>query len=336
MGFFEIMKRPPIPFGKDYPLFKRLSIETSSRCNRTCPFCPVAFGHRDFKQELMDEALFVRIVKQLGYLRWNGFAQLFLLNEPLLNQRLPNEIATIREYCPESTIYVSSNGDPLVPKDPRKWGWALDRLNTLYLAGLNTLNLNVYDLGAEGDAQAERYMEFAIKACEQLSLRMNNKKYRPTRPRVRSIAVTDMRTDRNNLASSTDKLYNRANEQRAPKLARQLYCSRPQNHLVIDWKGRVPICCGTDPSKPESGFVGDLRKQTIKEVWQSEAFFKYRWFTQRAERVLPDCSTCEHRPAYAHVVRKVSASRNVARRWRTEAKKHLKKKGFTPGDPRDG
>ena len=41
-SFFDIIKQRPVVYGGDekFPLFNRISIETSSHCNRRCQFCP--------------------------------------------------------------------------------------------------------------------------------------------------------------------------------------------------------------------------------------------------------------------------------------------------------
>ena len=129
------------------------------------------------------------------------------------------------------------------------------------------------------------------------------------------VALTDMRKER--LTSRTvDMFYDRTKEDRSREKRKSGHCARTQRHLVILFDGRVPICCAIDPTDDGVPFVGDVSKRSLRDVWNDELFFKYRYYTQRGSRDLPSCDTCNHRMAYPHMVRHVDAPDDVKARWR--------------------
>lgn len=79
-----------------------VSIETSRPFSRTCGWCRnrlPAIGSRRH-QDLMDLALFHRIVDELGQLGYAGRLTLHHHTDPLLNRRLLNEIRHVRATAP--------------------------------------------------------------------------------------------------------------------------------------------------------------------------------------------------------------------------------------------
>lgn len=320
-GFFDILKEPPVPYpgAEKYPLFNRISIETISYCNRRCPFCPVAWADRG--HTAMAPALYDKLVAELAALKFDGVAQLFFLTEPFLDRTLKAKARALREACPDVSIYISSNGDVLDKLwQTRGPAHALKLLEEHYEAGINVVNINSYDPGPE---QLERYLALELAAREQLHARHTEHKYRHHNPRQRYLCITDMRFgDRDKSeerVKGTDIFYIRNAKDRADLAARQetvpqLHCMRTQRHLVVLFDGKVPICCAIDPNDPAT-LVADANVSTLEDIWNSEVFFKYRWFTQQGKRVLPHCRTCTHKMAFPHVVRKVQPDEVHALRW---------------------
>ena len=72
-SFFAIIKQRPVVYGGDekFPLFNRISIETSSHCNRRCQFCPISTGRRDFVK-FMNDATWRAIMEALKASRFDG------------------------------------------------------------------------------------------------------------------------------------------------------------------------------------------------------------------------------------------------------------------------
>lgn len=318
MGFFDQMYEKPVPLGEDYPWFNRVQLETISYCNRSCGFCPIAWTDRGHVS--MNDYLYTSIVAQLKEIGFDGCLNLFHISEPTLDVKLVERIREARKALPGATIYISTNGDVLDKLYQRNPMDMIARARQYYDAGLTVMNLNIYDTGEEGQAQAARFMKMIDELVVD-GVRTTTKKYSTHNPKKRYVALTDMRIDRAQW-STVDAFFMRSKEDRAmvdKATVPQVQCARPNRHIVIRYDGKVVICCAVDPTDPNVPIAGDLNTQTIKEVWNSEMFFKYRWFTQQAKRVLPGCDTCTHRMAFSHVVRQVTASDATLEKWKGEA-----------------
>ncbi len=97
-----------IKWGVD-DLFTNVEIETSSRCNRVCVYCPNSFNHRG--TFFMRESLFFRIIDQLKELGFSGIIRPHFYNEPLLDKRLPALLKYTRNSLKHATIHLYTNGD---------------------------------------------------------------------------------------------------------------------------------------------------------------------------------------------------------------------------------
>ena len=93
--------------------FLRLEVETSTGCNRRCPFCPVATAPRP--DHRMPEDLFLSIVDQAAQMGFRGRFSPHFFGEPLLDPRLPHLLGETRRRLPRARIVVYTNGDALTP-----------------------------------------------------------------------------------------------------------------------------------------------------------------------------------------------------------------------------
>lgn len=309
----NLPKQPPVHFGgpEAYPLFSRISLETISYCNRVCSFCPIAWNDRG--HSAMAEPLWQKIVAELGDLKFDGVAQMFLLSEPTIDKQMKRRLTELRAACPKVTTYASSNGDVLDVMLSRSEDRFLAELASYYEAGLTVLNLNIYDSGEEQARRFERMIQLALDS--DVVDEVTTSKYSKHRPRGRFICLTDMRLESQGTAKSTDVLYIKTKEERRTITAPQKHCSRTQRHIVVRYDGKVPVCCAIDITDESVPIMGDINTQSLVEVWNGEPMFKYRYFTQQAKRVLPGCDTCTHRMAYPHIVRKVTADAETIARW---------------------
>lgn len=314
MSFMTLHKQTPLPTSEQYPLFNRISLETMSMCNRSCSFCPISTGRRDFPIKYIDQEIVDQVCEDLGSVDWAGVFQLFLLNEPLLDKNLRMHASHIRREIPRCTIYVSTNGDPIIKqRDPLKY------LEMLYSSGINVINMNVYDSGPD---QYREYRQLTLRAVRNGVCNFTEHKYARHRPTGRYITYTDMRLERiEEDASLTDMWYDRTTEDRHVGVP-QRHCARPNRHIVVLYNGKVPICCAIDPTDPDVPTVGDLHETRLLDLWQHEMFMKYRWFLQQKKRVLPGCDDCTHRMAWPWAVRHVAPTSEEQERWETDLATH--------------
>lgn len=99
--------------GAPPPLFTRIRIQTLSWCNRRCAFCPS--GKFPVSKAYMPVDVYHRIIDQLHALDFAGRISPYLMNESLLDTRLPDLIAYARARCPKSW----TRSTPMVMR-PRK------------------------------------------------------------------------------------------------------------------------------------------------------------------------------------------------------------------------
>ncbi|RXK88468.1 radical SAM/SPASM domain-containing protein [Chlorobaculum sp. 24CR] len=68
-------------------------------------------------------------------------------------------------------------------------------------------------------------------------------------------------------------------------------CTNPFFQLCIDYRGKVVLCCNDFFGKIE---MGDVRTQSIKEIWESTPFVKYRKELRKGNRAnLELCKICD-------------------------------------------
>lgn len=127
---------PPFPL--------KVQIQTHSRCNAACDMCPYPeiTGAEDFTHSRMSEATYREILRQLSGHPVERVS-LFLMNEPLLDRRMPDWVALARAALPATTLGLFSNGSPLTVPLARR----------LAEAGLDELCVSVHGFdGATYDA----------------------------------------------------------------------------------------------------------------------------------------------------------------------------------------
>jgi MoaA/NifB/PqqE/SkfB family radical SAM enzyme len=67
----------------------------------------------------------------------------------------------------------------------------------------------------------------------------------------------------------------------------------------INWDGLVSFCCF---DWDEQGVIGDLKKQTLGEVWRSETLKRYREKHLRGLYAdIPICAVCDHYKDYPDI-----------------------------------
>jgi len=114
-------------------LFKSISIETYSFCNRKCAFCPVAYDNT--QKAIMPTEVFTKILKELKELNFRGEVGLSNYGEPLLDERLPNFVQQIKKEL-GSRIVISTNGDFLT----------FNKFKELVSVGVDLFHISQHDL----------------------------------------------------------------------------------------------------------------------------------------------------------------------------------------------
>jgi hypothetical protein len=231
-----------------------------------------------------------RIIDQLHALDFRGRISPYLMNESLLDKRLPDLIAYTRAHCPNSWIAINTNGDALSAK----------LLNRLFDAGLNCLDINAYD----NRAQYEAYVALATRVVAQrddmicstgyLDPNFNNEASLPCTAKL--VHCRDMSDweGRFQAKHATPHMTNRSgNVPASRRLAAPLAlgCPRPFQQMYINYLGQAVLCCNDWRFEV---VMGDTATATLRDIWTNARYQMYRQHLQQKNRALTLCATCDY------------------------------------------
>ncbi len=251
-----------------------LQLETTSTCNAACHFCPYTdlgrhggLMKRELFEGIIDEAITIPSIHRYV---------LHGLGEPLLDPYLVLRVKYIRQRDPRSTIEIYTNGVYLTP----------DKFDALKKAGVTSI---IISLNAVRQDQHTLIMGLIGKfdsVCKNIDYAIANKDR--VAIQVHAVSNGDQFTEEDAFTFyyrwgySTHEGYgiciretnwagdNRTTHQNwKPNEA----CGRALEQIYVMYDGRVSTCC-LDPSGKQ--IFGDLSKQTIREVYNSEKYLKFR------------------------------------------------------------
>lgn len=242
---------------KGNKLFNKVEIETVSRCNNTCSFCPVNKNNDIRPFTFMDEELFKDIINQLVDLKYDSCIALFSNNEPLLDRRLISFAEYTRQKLPANYMYIYTNGLLLTRQ---RMGELLKYFDHIYINNYNTkkeLIASIYDV----------WIYLQEKQID---------------PEKVTIHIRDI----------NEKLSSRAGT--APNRSDHYYvkssCLLPFNQLSIRADGRVSLC-SIDALCQR--VMGDLTRNSIAEIWNSDKYNCVRAsLIEGRDSILP-CKNCD-------------------------------------------
>ncbi|GIX49442.1 MAG: radical SAM protein [Candidatus Tectimicrobiota bacterium] len=269
-------------------LFTRIQIQTVSWCNRSCAFCPS--GKFPVPKAFMPLEVYRRVIDQLAELEFAGRLSPYLMNEPLLDKRLPELIAYARQRCPQSWIAINTNGDALSESLACR----------LFEAGLNCLDVNAYD----SPQQHAAHLALAARVAKRRpGLRVHRGYLDPTfngEGLPRSLQILHCRDmsdweGRFRAKRATPGLTNRSgNVPAARRLAAPLPlgCPRPFEQMYINYLGQAVLCCNDWRFEV---VMGDTAQASLREIWTNAKYEAYRRQLARQNRAMPLCATCDYR-----------------------------------------
>ena len=248
------------------PPFSNLEINITDLCNRKCFFCPKSnrkiFPNRN---EFLTDELFERIMNQLASLSFKGRISFCGLSEPFMHKNLVSLVLIAKKLCPQSYLDILTNGDFLT----------IVNVKALFKSGLDNIKISMYD----GPHQIESFNSIKEKCSlsdEQFVIRK----------RYLSSGNSFGMTINNRGGSVKLKEYGII----PLKEPLQRSCYYPFHKLIIDYNGDVMIC----PCDWEKKYViGNLRKESILDIWTSEAITKVRLRLIKKDRSNPPCQKCD-------------------------------------------
>ena len=194
-----------------------------------------------------------------GSIIYSGFV------EPFLDKRIYEHIKDIRQKLPKANLEIITNGDPLNEKRALK----------LFEAGLSVLLISVYD----GPKEAENFLKMMQRInIDKSRYVIRNRYYGEDK---------DFGITLSNRAGNLDN----AEFKIAPlKKSLKMKCTYPSYTFFIDYNGDV-LMCSHDWGKKM--IMGNVKNNTIKEIWTSKKFDFARKKLINAERNFSPCDVCD-------------------------------------------
>ena len=276
-----------------YPDFPaKVYVELTNVCNARCTICATPQMKRP--REFMSMSLFRKIVDECGRHRAPNLLP-FLHGETLLVPGVLDYFRYVRERAPETHLNLTTNGSRL-NADLTEEILQEDLLDSMIVSidGGDKATFERIRLGLSYDQVRSNVLHF-IRRRNQM------RKTAPT-VKIAMVTVEANKHSRKMLRQvwreadgvSFSVYFNWAgqlhNNGRSPNKIN--YCERLQHYITILADGRVALCCFDSEAQYP---VGNLQRQTIHQVWHSEAFNEKRrlLYEKNFER-MKLCGACDY------------------------------------------
>ncbi|MDM7914800.1 MAG: radical SAM protein [Candidatus Eisenbacteria bacterium] len=299
------------------PLPETIHLDPVNLCNFRCSFCPTAdkglLKSVGRPNGVMDYDLYVRIVDDLHAMVQRAGRKLSTLHlykdgEPLLNPRLPEMAAYAKKAQVAHVVSTTSNGSLLTR----------ELASRLIDSGLDQIRISVVHVEEKTFQELTQTKVPYQRILENVAFLYHEKRRRGSPLRV------IVKTNDSGLTAEHKERFERDYSSIADLLAidtmmgwslsdvkdftlgvqvttgmdgssplreRQV-CPEPFSRLAINWDGQVSICC-VDWSY--GTIVGDLRTQTLEEVWGGEPLRAIRLAHLTGNRAsIRACAECQY------------------------------------------
>ena len=240
-----------------WDIFGAVGIETTTHCNRRCPFCPNSKYDRGLKknEKFMDEKLFKKIIDELAEIKYRGIIRPFFYGDPLVDERMPKLVKYVKNKLPKAKIYLNTNGIALT----------IPLYKKLYEAGIDYLMISQYT--ADMLPNVKEFFEYM--------------KTRPKKENKAKYRIFEIER----LATS-----NRCGEVDVPVVAERPFCAYPGHYdLNINYKGDVLLCCNDYHGKI---VFGNVKDEKIMDIWKKPHYQKIRKEVLKKIYKLSMCKKC--------------------------------------------
>ncbi|MDH5358803.1 MAG: SPASM domain-containing protein [Gammaproteobacteria bacterium] len=287
-----------------------LYVDPSSACNFRCQFCPT--GHKDlvknsdYRRSAMNYGLFEKLVDNLS-----AFSQplkvmrMNKIGEPLLNKKLVDMITLAKDSGRVEHIDLATNGALFSP----------DLLTRLVTAGLDRLNISLEGINSE---QYQKHAKVDIdfpKFIDTIKWLYSNKGDCEVTIKVPGNYLTEDQKKQffDTFGDYCDRIFV---EEIAPiwpgfdveqrtglqvqseqgqykqSLQEKSVCTYIFYAMAINADGTVSACC---PDWDQKLLIGDLREQSLTEIWTSDKMNALRLLHLENDRKAnPVCRDCGH------------------------------------------
>jgi radical SAM protein with 4Fe4S-binding SPASM domain len=297
--------KKPIQWG--YPI--SVSFEPTTSCNLRCPECPSGLRsftrptgmlHKDFFRQTIDD-----IHKELLYLIF------YFQGEPYLN---PDFLEMVK-YASGRKIYTATSTNAHYLDDARAKKTVESGLDRLIISidGISQEVYQQYRVGGNLEKviagaknivkwKKELHSKKPFVVFQFLVVKPNEHQVSQVKELAKEIGVDgvwlktaqvyDYENDPNQLIPTIDA-YSRyrkdPNGEYRPKNKLYNHCWKLWHANVITWDGLVVPCCF---DKDAIHRLGDLEKQSFKEIWKSDPYRRFRKELMNSRKNIDICANC--------------------------------------------
>lgn len=266
----------------------QLQIENTSTCNAGCTFCPYPQSKR--WGGVMDRDLYWKILQDAADVPLVTQITITGLGEPTLDPHLLWRVEQARKAKPDSRIDLFTNGVYMTP----------DRFDSLRNAGIDGMTFSLNAVNADQHREVMKLDGKFDTVCSNLDYALENRG--SVHIEIHAVEVAGWSKE------DTVAFYRRWGHVRMGGHGQMIregnwtdrntrrefkpneYCFRATTYVYVLYDGRVSACC-FDPTGKMT--FGDLRTQSLREVYNSEPYVKFReaHFEDRADEY-DICAKC--------------------------------------------
>lgn len=261
-----------------------VQIESTNICNAKCTFCPRDDMER--RQGVMDVALFRTIVDEcvrlgIRHVRMHNYGEAFI------DKKLAEKIAYAKQ-AGIAEVGVITNGSLLGP----------DVAKAVIEAGLDAINISLDAAGKETFESTRVGLKYDRVMSNVESLVRLKREMGRSRPKlILSFVRQDNSAEEQAFIDRWSAVADKIHVTELHNWAGTLHlrsdvsfpCYRQWLTFTALWDGRVSLCCADFDGKV---VLGNLREQSIEEIWNSEAYRRVRR-EQLESGGPPICRSCD-------------------------------------------
>ena len=277
----------------DFP--KVIEIQTTTFCNAGCIICPHEYVSTIIPQDIMSRDLFLKILREIG--EKDLLLIPYLNAEPFLDPLFFERLEQIRDSCKYVRVEISTNVSMLTP----------ERIEQLSKYFIEDFRLSVFGFTPETHAKMMPGLKWE-KIKSNLDYLVNHQKFRKNVGQLNLVmiyfpAVTEQDISlarayckknglKLNLWGFLDRAGNVPNYSNNISKENISGCSqnRPIERFHVSFDGKVILCC---QDWKKEYILGDLNKNSIAEIWNSEEYREIREKIYNGMRSAPEiCRRC--------------------------------------------
>ena len=278
-----------------------LDIENTNTCNLRCVMCPHGNPTAEFKKSLgfMDFEFYKRIIDE-GVKKGLCSIKLNWRGEPLMHPKLPQMIRYAKAKG-VLEVLINTNGQLLTKEKSRQ---LIDAKLDYIIFSFDAFNKKTYEkirVGAD--------FEKGIKNIENFIRIRNSKKRKKPLIRMQMVKMDSNKHEIDDYIKywepkvdllSTQDYTSRGEGENKLKTQEEydgrLACPQLWQRMIITWDGKVIMCCRDWESE---NIIGDLKKQTIEEVWRGRKLKSIRDIHKKRDLdKIPVCEKCTFKETF--------------------------------------